>query len=281
MMIRKSLLISLVVVFATVAYGTQYKVTSNTVALWHMDENAGSVLHDASTNGYDGTMTGNVLPTWSTGLYGASGIETTCYYDTNAGLGSTGVNFGGDTDGTGTNGGGRILNRADFLLQFHVSWNYCYSGPVPGDGGFHGMMFSDGNNFFSRSHLDTITNPAHAYTTMHMGSSTYSGWKEVGSAGVSSITDDGWHEIEFSRERFDPTGVDDWRQRIFIDGVLTESLQSPTGGLWGEEMHLGYLGSGACCTLGAEWDEVRVLDIPEPATIALLSLGGLLLRRRK
>jgi hypothetical protein len=41
--------------------------TSGLVGWWHMDEGTGTLVADSSTSGYDGTLTGDPLPTWING----------------------------------------------------------------------------------------------------------------------------------------------------------------------------------------------------------------------
>ncbi|MBT4165637.1 hypothetical protein HOE04_01210, partial [archaeon] len=39
----------------------EYEVDENTVALWHFNENSGTVVYDETDNGYDGDING---PIW-------------------------------------------------------------------------------------------------------------------------------------------------------------------------------------------------------------------------
>ncbi|MBT3691021.1 hypothetical protein HOG16_02130 [Candidatus Woesearchaeota archaeon] len=47
----------------------EYEVDENTVALWHFNENSGTVVYDETDNGYDGDING---PIWVEGRFGSA-----------------------------------------------------------------------------------------------------------------------------------------------------------------------------------------------------------------
>lgn len=85
----------------------------------------------------------------------------------------------------------------------------------------------------------------------------------------------GWHEL---KAVFKDTTVE-----FYIDGVnalsdLTTSYAATAGAITFDRVTVG---SGLSSAAGAAWyDDVKVELIPEPTTLALLAVGGLLLRRR-
>ncbi|MBT4377144.1 hypothetical protein HOD29_07265, partial [archaeon] len=66
--IQLFILISVLVLFGCAQIGysmdknlEEYEVDENTVALWHFNENSGTVVYDETDNGYDGDING---PIW-------------------------------------------------------------------------------------------------------------------------------------------------------------------------------------------------------------------------
>jgi hypothetical protein len=103
-----------------------------------------------------------------------------------------------------------------------------------------------------------------------------------GSTPDIGVTDWNWHHIKVE---FD--GIGDDTLKIWIDGTQHLDMDFATfmGGAANNAINLNYTGlligtPGSDERLGY-FDNLSITTVPEPATLALLGLGGLLLRRRR
>ena len=99
---------------------------------------------------------------------------------------------------------------------------------------------------------------------------TSRGWLD----GTSNIKDGAWHHLEMV---YNGTS-----ESLYVDGVL-EAQAASTGSI-NVNSYPVWIGSNYCNVtrfITGLIDNVQVSNVPEPATICLLGLGGLLLRRRK
>ena len=265
----KSIVICIMLLAAATSYGAQYAVDGNTLALWHMDENTGTIIYDETTTNADGTFVGGAnIPTWSTGRYGASGVQL-----------NVDRVFPIPSEGAGIDlAGSSLTNRNDFTFQTNFKWDGGTGFVNPGDN-FAGYLYYDFDSFGVRIHQ----NNAQMYIkTLHRFGN---GWNELnfhpGTTGGSYLDAGVWYDMAFTREKINATQTE---IKIIIEGVgETSMIFNATSFNTGADLSLGHIVSGTSYTVDGEIDETRILDyaIPEPATLALLSLGGLFLRRRK
>jgi len=99
---------------------------------------------------------------------------------------------------------------------------------------------------------------------------TSRGWLD----GVTNIKDGAWHHLTMV---YNGTS-----ESLYVDGVL--DAQAASGGSINVNEYPVWIGSNYCNPtrfITGLIDNVQVSNVPEPATICLLGLGGLLLRRRK
>ena len=212
-MIRKSLVISLVVLFATVAYGGQYTVTPETLGLWHMDENSGSVIGDTTTYGNDGTFAGTVLPTW-----GGVGVQTTSYFNTDSDDGSCGIEFDS-----------ALLNRSSWTLEMRVKWDGVTPGPIPTEPAFLGDLVSDTDhpyqNTYARAHVDD-SNTSELKASLDFGVRTYVEWSQIYTYGTEySLRSGQWHDVAFAAD-WNTLFENQLWTAIIVDGKLAASRLS-------------------------------------------------------
>ena len=228
----------------------QYDLDFDSAGLWHLNEGSGTVIHDESASGFDGTFAGTTPPTWSAGLF-SGGIQTTCYYDTAAADGSCGVQFD-DNQG--------LVTYISYTLEMYLKWDFT-TGPIPGDGGFVGVIAHDQGLMFVRSHIDD-SNALAWKATVRYGIQDYNGWQELTTSGTGySLDPNVWTHVAVSAEwtdRFRPGDGHQIRQTIHIDGELAAEQFIAGYGMWGSDLTIGYLGAGASCTWGGEMDEIRV-----------------------
>ena len=265
----KSIVICIMLLAAATSYGAQYAVDGNTLALWHMDENTGTTTADATGNGHTGTFVGGAsIPTWSTGRYGASGVQL------NVDRVFPNPSEGAAVDFAGTN----PLDRNDFTWQTNFKWGGTGGFVNPGDN-FCGYLVRDYYGFGVRMHQNN--NQFYAKALHRFGGSWYELNFHPSETGGSYLDAGVWYDMAFTREKINATQTE---IKIIIEGVgETSMIFNATSFNTGADPSFGHYASGTSYTVDGEIDETRILDyaIPEPATLALLSLGGLFLRRRK
>lgn len=81
----------------------------------------------------------------------------------------------------------------------------------------------------------------------------------------------GWHTLE--------ARVFDTEVRFYVDGILSKTAN--TSGLTDRSYDTVKVGSNLSSTAVAYYDNVYVARLPEPTTVCLLALGGLVLSRRR
>ena len=274
----KSIVICVMLLAAATSYGSigEYALDAGTVALWHMNEGTGTSTADASGNNHYASFNGSPYsPTWTGGLHGAAGIHIAQ------------DRFPGDSNSSFGSGlvinNGNLFDLPTFTLQMHVKWDGGSGFVIPGDN-YAGHLVRD---FYGMSIRMHAYNSTEYY--MKFLNNCNTGWKELtyhetlvpGSDPDSGRLDAGtWYELTVVRE-LQGNGTTD--AEIWIDGTKRVEMNF-SGTPWGGTgAGFGHVQSSSNFTFPCELDEARLLNyaIPEPATLALLSLGGLFLRRRK
>jgi hypothetical protein len=229
------------------------------LALYHFNQSSGTVVTDDNSSGRtadNGTLTGSTLPTWTTG--GLFGNGLTLGYNTQNGV---------DTG---------LTQPLDYTMEMQFNWQFTYADPV-------GTIIDCTGGDFLRTFLyDNGSNPA--LTPMGLdfvvrdGSAVY---HDITTPESMALFAGQYYDIALTRSWDGATAV--WS--LYVNGALANSFSS--GGFWSSssDVYIGANGGGDQSVRGTV-DEFRFSDaaltqfgdvVPEPTTVALLGLGGLLL----
>ena len=213
--------------------GEGYEDTTATTALYHLDEESGTVASDDNSSGraaHDGTLTGTTLPTWTTGLFG------------------NGLHFNRDVksvddDGEALQMGDVVHTSASFTLEFNFKWDYAYQSEP-------GYLFSAGGTAWARTSL-IERDPMPALARISFGVRKDDGfWLETNTGDVGLDAEKFMH-LAFVRE-WDGTNT---RARIYLEGELVADANTPKG-FWDDGSDL-MIGNGGNVDIGGTFDEIR------------------------
>jgi hypothetical protein len=256
---RRSIMFKRVFVLLLVL-GLTANASAGLVASYDMEEGSGTTMGDATTNNYDGTLDGTYTPGWTTDAAGGS-------YSIDMSTDNSSAVDMGTWDPAGTDG------------AFGISLWYKWLGNESWWDGIHGwqprgqsiVQKRDGWNDNDMTFMLFVGGEP-GELRLYRPASRVS-WDEDANE-LALMKQDQWAFLELY---YDGAGevslrVDGsaWYPKSWTPGNDTTAMVSLGGSDTTNYSFNGYL------------DDVKFYDtIPEPTTIALLGLGGLLLRRRR
>jgi hypothetical protein len=256
---RRSIMCKRVFVLLLVL-GLAANVSAGLVASYDMEEGSGVTIADGTTNNYDGTLDATYTPGFTAGKVGSYALDLTTSDSAYANLGTW------DPSGTGN----------DFYISSWVKWKGMETfWESPHGWSSRGQTIVEKADGWSSSTVQFrlfLTGPVASPGNLAL-------WRP-GTGGRFNtslyLTADEWEFIEV----------------YYDDSVNTAGLRID-GGAWDTSTWSPGPDDNATVKIGTPGttkfpysfngyvDDMRLYDIPEPATIALLGLGGLLLRRRR
>jgi hypothetical protein len=235
----------LVVAFSTVPTmaftPAEYSWDSHTIALYHMNESTGTMIHSADGNSlFDGTFTGSTLPQWATGNFG-SGVQF-----------ATGVDKGAIEIPTA------ILNRDAWTLEMYIKSDGEWIVPMAGDN-WIGDLWYDGDVQVQLKILDN-GNARLRLERNDISVDTY--WNPV--AGIDGTTfgvvANTWTHVAFTMEWTGVEGGTGMVMSIYINGQLVARNTGHSIAYNSDYSYFGRLQYNVPCA-NVIIDEVRISDI--------------------
>jgi len=262
-MLSKKFVFSLAVL-ACLVLATQMAKAED-VALWHMDEGAGTVAADSTANGYDLTITGTgaLNYSWDTPGYGGGGYCVSIPPDADTWMYTNGI--------------------ATDTFDYRVRAEFSFRANSVDDLGtsIMGMQSAWWLDFYTLGGFAMIVGAEGQYLRLNTG--------------VGDLIDGEWHTIVAEFDGI-PDADDKIWMRYFKDGALTPWTEQSWDATAPQHVSMNGTAHGSNFYIGTDWsnpprnnlnyigsiDEVYLSNVPEPATLSLLALGGLaLLRKRK
>lgn len=208
-------------------------LTDEPTAYWAMDETQGTLAHDGSGNGHDGTLV-NTPPygVWVSGRYGRAmqfdGIDDHVRAE----------GFKGIT-GSGARTCTFWVKTEDPLCDF-LSW---------------GRMFDEGGAALNGQRWQIVCYNGELGVVVTGGNVVCS---------APELTDGQWHHVAVTLDDFDDDGAVNINEgRLYVDGVLkpvSRSLPREVNTAAINDVHLGMYPEGAAQYFGGLLDEVRIYD---------------------
>lgn len=258
-------------------------------AYWTFDEGSGSYAFDSSGNDNHGLLvadtehgdsaaplTGTTQPNWIAGVRGTGALEF-CAGENNynsvwvaksdslkdlMGYWSFSLWLREDNKDAGPSGGGydRVISCPNYEIELGAAgWNYDYFWPY----NTSSMQTDIGANYgtlgqwyhmavtYDGQYLRKYLNGGEVYSSYIPGVGLHNSWD-----------DSGWADAVFK------LGCQTWPNKDWFEGAMDDVA------IWGDQ----YLTADQ--VLGLYEGTLTPMDIPEPASLALLALGGLLLRKK-
>jgi len=265
---KMTMMLMLSVVVLLVAATAQAALVSH----FAMNENTGTTTADSVAGNDGGTLTANVG--WSTDTPDSS-TSSLSFPGSGSGIATSYVSVTGSTPGTyvsptsafsvsvwfkadsivGTAGKSIVTLPSSTGNAFQL-----FLGAISGLSGYDGICIGSAGSTFARLRTTDMTNPE------------------------ATLGDNTWHNVIVSFDGVNATAASSYA--IYLDDVSqTLGAASSYGGVNNSDLIIGGVTTRTDTNFNGLIDELKVYDtvIPEPATMSLLGIGGLLalVRRRR